>query len=79
MMWEGSDRSRTRWLGDVRAVPVGGTIVLPLRWEGSAFKLTCGFVPEEDFAEDCLDGIFGEREGGSERNKRYTLKCKESG
>ena len=60
MMWEGSDRSRTRWRGEVHAFPACGTIVLPLRQEDRAFKLTCGFIPEEEFVEDRLDGIFEE-------------------
>ena len=58
MMWEGSDRSRTRWWG-VR----GEVLILPLRREGNAFKLTCRFVSEDDFPEErlvALDGIFEE-------------------
>lgn len=53
-MWEGSDRSSTRWWGEV--------LVLLLRRGGNAFKLTCGFVSKDDSAVECLalDGIFEE-------------------
>ena len=70
MIWEGSDRSRTRqWLRS----EVLGLLV----WrEGipSPFKLTCDFLSEKDFAEGRLDGIFIEKWNKSVKKKNWNEK-----
>ena len=68
MIWEGSDRSRTRQWSKVLGLMVRQDGIL------SPFKLTCDFISEKDFAEGRLDGIFKEKWNKSVKKKNWTEK-----